>query len=692
MLETMPDTEHIIAGSVLQNLSAGMKMALITRVSQSLADQVLKPNDWYDELARFHSASGVDWATQWADGQQTQHPVAPENSYDTLPAVLQNWRQANRSLDNTMLSLSVMADRAVRVDPETILGIPADIKKWRTGHSYIADRLGIETRQAGQYKDRADLVRHEMSTVSGIGREPQLPLVAKSYRAGEIPPENLDTIVRSLNRVGKYLRAVNLSPDNIREVFKQLDESFRNAATTVKPAELSKLTDDMLAQVATIIDADGPPPEEVLNKIENSLRYKIVNGKLEVRIVTDVINLELFLGIMYAGLNFRAHHNRYHSSPTETAKEEAGASNESANSEQALFGSHPLSEPSSAPSRGESQTGVAPSKGNETKDNSGFLDDLAKDLPPDATPAEILTAAEQQLDDEINTREIHAETMDGRKLSKPEMDRLDSRSRHERLHDIYMAHLRATGRLDPSVQGLALFGGAPTQLRVALDYQTFTEVLGDRLQDTFELPNEHQRAAGWAGFDSGAPRFLQGLRLSSEHVIDTVNDDGTTMIEIDLTQDSEGAGKLRIPKLQRGHPFISRTSNSGTIAPQHLRAALCDAEIIPQILGSGNVILDRGRAIRTYPNSVKRDLAAYGSCSIPDCRIPAAYTDGHHLVWWSHGGKTSSQNATLLCPKCHSLVHKGVWTPVFDAHGRLYWKPAAWLDPVQTPVRNTYWE
>src|SRR5690625_872349 len=212
-------------------------------------------------------------------------------------------------------------------------------------------------------------------------------------------------------------------------------------------------------------------------------------------------------------------------------RKEAGTSYQPANSKQDLF--HPTSQPSSEPSHDEDQTGVAPSKDHKPKDNSGFLDDLTKDLPPNATPAEILTAAEQQLDDEINNREIHAETMDGRKLSKPEMDRLDSRSRHERLHDIYIAHLRATGRLDPSVQGLALFGGSPTQLRIALDYQTFTEVLGDRLQDPFQMPNRHQRVAGRAGFDSGAPRFLQGLRLSSEHLIDTVNDDGTTMIEID---------------------------------------------------------------------------------------------------------------------------------------------------------------
>src|SRR5699024_9707824 len=103
---------------------------------------------------------------------------------------------------------------------------------------------------------------------------------------------------------------------------------------------------------------------------------------------------------------------------------------------------------------------------------------------------------------------------DGRQLTKEEMNRLDRRPRHERMHDIYFAHLRATGRLDPSVQGLALFGGAPTQLRVAMDYETFSNTLSDRLRDEFHLAEEHCRESGFDGFDSGPPRYLQGLALA----------------------------------------------------------------------------------------------------------------------------------------------------------------------------------
>lgn len=714
MLETIPDIEHIIAADTLANLPAGMKMAVISRVAESLAGQVEDPDTWYETLARYRSANGTDWGTHWASAGDSRHdPIPPDDFHETLPAVLHNWRQTNRALDNTMLSLSMMADRAIQVDKDSVLGIPTDIKKWRSGHAYIADRLGIETRQAAQYRDRANLVRQNMSTIEGPGQEAQLPLVAAAYRAGEVPPENLDTIVRSLKHVGKYLRAVNLSPENIREVFTQLDASFRNAATTVKPAELSKLTDDMLAQAAAIIDADGPPPEEVLNTIENSFRYKIVNHKLKVEIVTDIVNLELFLGIMYAGLNFRAYQNRYYSSP-DKAREVLGELLDeqptTSTSEQAvkdpnqstLFDSPPAEESQTATDESvqlDAENGAAHGEQDAASDDNphggvpgdGFLDDVVANLPEDATPQQILDAADDRLAHEINDRDIHAVTMDGRHLTKEEMDRLDRRPRPERLHDIYIAHLRATGRLDPSVQGLSLFGGAPTQLRVAMDYETMGDLLGDRLQDQFHLPDQYRRPPGLAGFDSGAPRFLRGLELAPEQVLETADEEGTTMIEIDLSKYPDGDGKLQIPKHQRGHPFISRTMYRGTTAPQALRSQLCDAEVIPHTLGTASVLLDRGRSMRTIPSWLKRDLANYGSCSIPDCRAPVAHTDGHHVIWWSHGGKTSSANATLLCPSCHTLVHKRVWTAVFDANGQLYWKPAPWLDPTQTPVRNTYW-
>ena len=645
-------TQSVLSDETLATLSAADKLDLLRRISVSLSTQVAHPDDWYAELARYTHEHSTDWGTSWTH-EAAQEPIPPENVHETLTGSLHSIAKIQRALDNTMVTLSVMADRAVKVDRETVLGIPAGITTWRTGHSFIADQLGIETRQAAQFRDRAELVAPELSTVDRPASQPLLPKVSKAYRAGRIPSENIDSIVRSLKTITKYLRLVGLSPEQSDDVVSQLDQVLVDAAVAVKPRELSKMTDDILAQVAAIVDADGPPPAEVLNTIQDSLDYRIINGKLKIEILTDVVNLELLLGIIYAGMNFRAHKNRYHADP-QAAKDVV----------EGLLDESPQSEP-----------------------DQSFIADLKHEFGDDVSDEQLVVAAKQRLDGEIRAQDVHAETMDGQKTPKDDMKRIDPRSRSQRQHDVFLAFLRATGRLDPSIHGLRLFGGSATQLRVALDYQTMTDQLADRLPDEFHLDEPFRRPDGMAGFDPGSARFLQSLALAPEQLVELEQDDGRTLIEIPV-----GADTIRIPKPKRGHPFISRGLLSGNIPPQHLRSHLCDAHIIPQILGSGGVVLDKGRAARTFPNHLKEDLALRGACSIPNCRSPVAYCDGHHLIWWSHNGLTNPSNQTLVCTSCHPLVHKGVWTPVLDALGELYWKPARWLDPTQTPIRNTYWD
>lgn len=646
-------TGTLLPDETLASLSATDKLDLLGRVSVSLATQVAHPDDWYAELARYSHEHSADWGTSWTDDDVSPEPIPPENMHETLAGSLHSVAKIQRALDNTMVTLAVMADRAVKVDREKVLGIPAGITTWRTGHSFIADQLGIEIRQAAQFKDRAELVAPELSTVDRPAGQPLLPKVSTAYRAGRIPSENIDSIVRSLKTITKYLRLVGLSPEQSNDVVSQLDQALVDAAVAVKPRELSKMTDDILAQVAAIVDADGPPPAEVLNTMQDSLDYRIVNGKLKIEILTDVVNLELLLGIIYAGLNFRSHQNRYHADP-QTAKDVV---------DDVL---HESPQPESEQS---------------------FLADLKQDLGENPSDEQLVAAAKSRLDKQIREQDVSAETMDGQKPTRDDMKRIDPRSRSQRQHDVFVAFLRATGRLDPSIHGLRLFGGSATQLRIALDYQTMTDQLAERLPEEFHLEEQFRRPDGMAGFDPGSPRFLQGITLAPEQLIELEQDDGRTLIEI-----SVGADAIRIPKPQRGHPFISRGLLSGNIPPQHLRAQLCDAQVIPQILGSGGVVLDKGRAVRTFPNHLKEDLALRGACSIPNCRSPVAWCDGHHLIWWSHNGLTNPSNQTLVCTSCHPLVHKGVWTPVLDAQGELYWKPARWLDPTQTPIRNTYWD
>lgn len=107
----IPDVEHIIPDETVQQLPPGTKMAIIRKLSESLATHVTDPDQWYEQLARYRTTAGNNWGPYWAqDSNIRQDPVAPEKFHETLPAVLHNWRQTSRALDNTMLSIVMTAD------------------------------------------------------------------------------------------------------------------------------------------------------------------------------------------------------------------------------------------------------------------------------------------------------------------------------------------------------------------------------------------------------------------------------------------------------------------------------------------------------------------------------------------------------------------------------------------------------
>ena len=112
------------------------------------------------------------------------------------------------------------------------------------------------------------------------------------------------------------------------------------------------------------------------------------------------------------------------------------------------------------------------------------------------------------------------------------------------------------------------------------------------------------------------------------------------------------------------------TLDSGvSIAPETARRLACDAEVIPAVLGARGEVLDIGHASRTFTTAIKRAarLRDGNRCVYPKCgRRPV---DCHHIVWWSHGGRTSLDNAAWLCAFHHWLVHEGGWTMSRDGDG-----------------------
>ena len=156
---------------------------------------------------------------------------------------------------------------------------------------------------------------------------------------------------------------------------------------------------------------------------------------------------------------------------------------------------------------------------------------------------------------------------------------------------------------------------------------------------------------------------------------------------------SHGPAETTAPNAQqRGHPYVSHRYQTGSISPSAVLKDLCDAKIIPAIFDQAGVPLFLGKGKRLFSDDQILAAGMLGGCRGPGCRVPPVWTEGHHAIYWYDDGGTNTTNLILLCNACHDHVHQGVWTPTWDDQGLLYWVPAPWLDPTQTPIRNTYWD
>ncbi|WP_231114649.1 HNH endonuclease signature motif containing protein, partial [Lentzea aerocolonigenes] len=66
--------------------------------------------------------------------------------------------------------------------------------------------------------------------------------------------------------------------------------------------------------------------------------------------------------------------------------------------------------------------------------------------------------------------------------------------------------------------------------------------------------------------------------------------------------------------------------------------------------------MDIGRKTRSFPAGIRRILVARDrGCAFPGCARPPRHCDGHHIHHWAEGGRTSVDNAVLLCRHHHTL-------------------------------------
>jgi hypothetical protein len=100
------------------------------------------------------------------------------------------------------------------------------------------------------------------------------------------------------------------------------------------------------------------------------------------------------------------------------------------------------------------------------------------------------------------------------------------------------------------------------------------------------------------------------------------------------------------------------TATGDVLSPGTVRRIACDAQLIPQVLGTDREVLDQGRARRLVTPGQRMVLAHRDQgCTFPGCTIPQAWCEAHHVVHWSRGGRSDLNNYALLCGRNHTVVH-----------------------------------
>ncbi|MDP9184508.1 MAG: HNH endonuclease, partial [Actinomycetota bacterium] len=99
----------------------------------------------------------------------------------------------------------------------------------------------------------------------------------------------------------------------------------------------------------------------------------------------------------------------------------------------------------------------------------------------------------------------------------------------------------------------------------------------------------------------------------------------------------------------------------GVVPTESLERLLCNARVqVVEEDRSGNATA-LGRRTRVPSAWMSRQVRHRDQ----ECRFPGCgsrrFTEEHHIIWWSRGGRTDLDNLLLICSFHHKLVHEYGW-------------------------------
>lgn len=161
---------------------------------------------------------------------------------------------------------------------------------------------------------------------------------------------------------------------------------------------------------------------------------------------------------------------------------------------------------------------------------------------------------------------------------------------------------------------------------------------------------------------------------------------------------SESAGAAGRPELIVNVPVgvekLAPTLADGTpISIDVVRRLACDGTVRLLVENPDGTVAGYGRRRRIVPDKMRERVLRrdHGRCGWKGCHRTRRLK-AHHIQSWIDGGSTEEENAVMLCPRHHSLVHEGGWSIVGNATtGTLEFRRPPWGTPLPAspaPVRT----
>ncbi|MFA9428985.1 HNH endonuclease signature motif containing protein [Egicoccus sp. AB-alg2] len=181
--------------------------------------------------------------------------------------------------------------------------------------------------------------------------------------------------------------------------------------------------------------------------------------------------------------------------------------------------------------------------------------------------------------------------------------------------------------------------------------------VSDPLGEGFDRPRGRQLADAFVKL---AEVFLSGHRADGTMV--RARPSMTVVTDIHaLVGDTEQARRARLLWRLPGAP--------PALTPLALRRLADDCRM-QFVLTDGHEVLGISAPTASIPARLRQAvLARDQGCRFPGCRMPAAWTDLHHVIPREHGGHTVVHNLVALCRRHHTAVTEGRWQLDMTADG-----------------------